>query len=147
MKSLAERHTDRAQRKADNASEFTGGATSNLGAAISAAQDAHNLYEGLSSDHKSEFDKIMADFEPSNARSIAEDDNGNTMAGIGVINTDIVPAKAEGGNGGGTGGWFDVPVVAPVTDGSNVSGRSLEEQGVVTPTPAPAPSKAKGKAS
>lgn len=127
MKSLAERHADRAQRKADNASERTGFTTNTAAEAIILAQNVADIVSGLDEVALAEFKTAMQDYDPTSSRSISEDEDGNSMAGIGVVNTKVVPAAAEGGNGGGTGGWVQQP---EPTDfgGGNINGAALEAQ-------------------
>ncbi len=146
MKSLAERHLDRAQRKADNAAEFRGGTVPDIGAAVIAGRQFADLIEALPEAERDEVKTALADYDPAAARSIAEDENGNTMAGIGVVNTKVVPAMAEGGNGGGsTGGWVDIPKTdLGDPNGPNAGGAALVAQGAEG-TAAPAGAKG-GKA-
>ena len=138
MKSLVERHADRAQRKADNAAEFTGGTVPDIGAAIVAMTTGLDLLSSLSEDDQAKVKAALSDYDPTAARSIAEDENGNSMAGIGVVNTNVVPAMAEGGNGGGTtGGWVDAPVSElGQPDGPNANGAALDAQGAGASAPA-----------
>ncbi len=144
MKSLAERHLDRAQRKADNAAEFRGGTVPDIGAAVIAGRQFADLIEALPEAERAEVKLALADYNPADARSIAEDENGNTMAGIGVVNTKVVPAMAEGGNGGGSaGGWTDIPEsTLGDPNGPNANGAALDAQGAGA---APAGKKAKAE--
>lgn len=135
MLSLADRHADRAKRIAENRTEREGFPVATAAAAIIAARQTADLLAGLDDDGRAEFEEAMRGYDPREARSLAENENGDTMAGIGVINTKVVPASAESGNGGGKApGWTDVPET-PDLGGSNISGAALEAQGTeVTPS-------------
>jgi len=102
MKPLAERHADRAQRKADNmaesqdASNYTGG----LGDAMNKIADAQTALAGLSPNQREE---LKSAFEANLAegadgfRSLAEEGNdapGLSLAGIGTVDTRVTPFAA-----------------------------------------------------
>jgi len=134
MLALAERHKDRAKRIAENRTERDNFPVATAAAAIIAARQAADLIAGLDEEGRAEFEEAMKGYDPTTSHSLAENDKGETMAGIGVINTKVVPASAEGGNGGGSApGWTDIPET-PDLGGSNINGAALEAQGAeVTP--------------
>lgn len=138
MKTLAERHEDRARRIAENRSDRVGLPAVTAAAAIVAAQSLADTMASLDDDGKAEFEAAMADYDPRGSReSLAFNERGESMAGIGVVNTKVVPASAESGNGGGTApGWTDVPET-PDLGGSNINGAALEaaysDSSTVTP--------------
>lgn len=171
MKSLAERHQDRAQRIADNETEFTGGTTGSIGTVTGLYRDMVAAYNRLDDKEKAQFDDTREnlDMELEGERSLAEapDGSGRSMAGIGVVNTKVVPAAvfaAEQGNGGGTEaggwtgetapGWGETPpatvdgLPAPSFDPArgNIAGQSLADQGAVDVEAAEKASKASIKA-
>lgn len=154
MLSLAQRHESRAQRIADNAAEFNGGTTGSIGTATLAYTDFVTAFARLSPEEQDRFNETRQNldeqFDGNRSLSEAPDGSGRTMAGIGVINTGVVPASviaAEQGNGGGTdagsysgeaaAGWGATPPVtvdglpAPSFDPEqgNLAGQSLEAQG------------------
>lgn len=153
MRSLAERHEDRAARKAANRAETVDGSANSVATVETMFRDAIAAQARLSDDEKRELDESLRAASEAgelglSTRSLAEapDGSGDTMAGIGVVNTNVVPgatlASAEAGNGGGSAadaGWGSIQPVteaplepAPATDG-NAAGASLVEQGVVDP--------------
>ena len=104
MKSLADRHAERAQRKADNLAEATregiNSNASNLGNAMAAVATARDSMAGLSDEDRKRVSDAFGEDLASDSRSLAEDENGNiAQAGIGVVNLDVVPADraAEAG--------------------------------------------------
>lgn len=139
MKSLAERHEDRAKRKFENAAESTAGNISgrvaNAGNLMEQAQAA---YAGLTEAERDELRDAYAGADPVDGfKSLAEDDSGNfKYAGIGIVNPLVVPSadapapvdlselEARAGNGGG--GWGD----------GNANGRAID----AAAAPASAPS-------
>ena len=141
MKSLAERHEARAERIVSNASEVNGNVGNLAGAAISLFTDAMTAVAALSAEDRATFEDSVkdVDFEAIVGPSLAESQDGTrrTMAGIGVVNTKVVPAGLEvpeAGNGGGTkaDGWGANAAPAatvPTDDNGNNAGRSLQEQG------------------
>jgi hypothetical protein len=129
MKSLAERHEDRANRKFENAAESTAGNISGRVAnAGNLMEQAQTAYAGLSEAERAELRDAYAGADPVDGfRSLAEDDSGNfKYAGIGIVNPLVVPAadapapvslselEARAGNGGG--GWGD----------GNANGRAVD---------------------
>lgn len=141
MKSLAERHEDRAARKFENASESTAGNISGrVGNAATLMEQAQAAYAGLNENERAELRDAYAGFDPADGfRSLAEDDNGNfKYAGIGVVNPLIVPAadqpapvslsELEARAGNGAGGWGD----------GNVNGRAVDAAASGQPATAPA---------
>jgi hypothetical protein len=144
MKSLAERHTDRAQRLVDNATELTGTTSGSVASAEAAFRAAHEARARLTPEEQARLDEALDGVEDDfDNRSLAEapDGSGRTMAGVGVINTEVVPAavlaKAPAGNGSGSkgdAGWGTPPVTeaAPKAgtkvDG-NLNGAALADQG------------------
>lgn len=131
MKSLAERHLDRAARKVENAAESTAGNISGrMANAANLMEQAQAAYAGLSEDERRELQEAYAGVDPVDGfKSLAEDDAGNfKYAGIGVVNPLVVPAaeqpapvslsevEARAGNGGG--GWE-----------GNANGRAVEAAG------------------
>ena len=128
MKSLAERHAERAERKLENASDSTAGNISGrMANAANLMEQAQAAYAGLTDDEKRELQEAYAGHDPVDGfKSLAEDDAGNfKYAGIGVVNPLVVPSadqpapvnlsevEARAGNGGG---WGD----------GNVNGRAVE---------------------
>lgn len=125
MQPLDKRHEDRARRKADNRTErgLVGPGVS-LGSVVNAFIGFATLRARLSDEDRSNLDERLKGFKEEDflsAPSLAEAEDGNTMAGIGVINTNVVP---EGGN----------KQVEPLqksdieNDGRNLAGRALDEQ-------------------
>lgn len=128
MKPLAERHFDRAQRIAENRAERTGFTSPGIGGAVIAMRAGLDAYHALDDAGRAEADAALKDYIPNGARSLAEDEDGNSMAGIGVVNTKVVPASAESGNGSGgeVPGWTSPPKTEQF-DG-NISGKALDDQ-------------------
>lgn len=141
MKSLAERHADRAARKLENASDSTAGNISGrMANAANLMEQAQTAYAGLSEAEKRELQEAYAGADPVDGfKSLAEDDAGNfKYAGIGVVNPLVVPAadqpapvslsevEARAGNGGGLDG--------------NVNGRAVEAATAGAAAPASASS-------
>ena len=136
MKSLADRHAERAQRKADNLAEASrdGLPNNDLGAARNAIASARDAMAGLSDEQRKlvtdEFNEDLA----SDSRSLAEDENGNiAQAGIGVVNLDYVPADraAEAGANADLGWNLPNPSFDP-KDG-NLNGAAVEKGAPSTP--------------
>lgn len=149
MKSLADRHEDRARRIAANASERSGNPSNSVATVEGLMRQATAAAARLSPEEQDELRESLrgAEDEFGGARSLAEapDGSGQTMAGIGVVNTKVVPAgvhAAESGNGGGTddwngtgnAGWGETApaTVAPITPDpapeGNLNGAALEAQ-------------------
>ena len=146
MQSLAKRHDDRIARKAINRSEFIGDTTPSIGTAVNLARAAADAVATLGEAGQDAFAAAMDGYEGTPARSLAEapDGSGDTMAGVGVVNTKVVPAaslaNSQEGNGGGSGfkkdaGWGDTapPTVeafpTPDAPEGNLNGQSLIDQG------------------
>lgn len=99
MKSLAERHADRAQRKADNAAEsqdasnYAGG----LGNAANLIMAAQEAFGNLTPDQREELQSSMTGGDVGDGfRSIAEEGNdapGLALAGIGTVDTRVTPLR------------------------------------------------------
>lgn len=139
MKSLAERHEDRANRKFENAAESTAGNISGRVAhAGNLMEQAQAAYSALTEDEREELRNAYAGADPVDGfRSLAEDDSGNfKYAGIGVVNPLVVPAadqpapvslselEARAGNGGG--GWGDGNANGRAVDAAAASGGTGE---------------------
>lgn len=132
MKSLAERHADRAQRKADNAEfstqgDFKGG----VGRAANLIHETNAALAALTEDQRNalreEFDKNGDGF--ADALDDIYDATGNLKAaGIGVINPLVVPAEAQDGNGGIAEGWGKLPDPSVTADQGNQNGAALAAQ-------------------
>ncbi len=127
MQSLAKRHEDRAARKAMNRTETSGNTALSIGTIALAYRSFAELRYGLNGDERltAELDAAMAGIDAEFAggyRSLAEapDGTGDTMAGIGVINGAVVPAK------------FDkvkpLPEPTALDEGSNINGQALSDQ-------------------
>lgn len=142
MKSLAERHADRAKRIVANGSETAGLTANSVGTAALNFRTFIESTRGFSEDEMAELKEAIAEIEAEgNVLSLAEapDGSGRTMAGIGVVNTKVVPAGVdapEAGNGGGTSldnvdGWgaSASPAATVKTAGTNLGGEALQEQG------------------
>lgn len=146
MQNLAKRHDDRAQRLMINRSETRGNAAQSVGVAIQLARTAADAVAGLTDEGKEAFGEAMDGYEGTSPRSLAEapDGSGQTMAGIGVVNTKVVPsatlANSQEGNGGGAGfkrdaGWGDTapvtvePLEAVEAPEGNINGQALADQG------------------
>lgn len=175
MQSLEKRHEDRARRIVVNGTEVGRNTAASVGAAAALFRDFATVAARLNSDEQAELRETIGSIEDeirNNGFSLAEapDGSGRTMAGVGVINTKVVPAGVEApeaGNGGGTtvdavDGWGANASPAGFTEnreGSNLGGEALQEQGAGSdlkasakaaetpadpaPAPAPAPSKSK----
>lgn len=145
MKPLADRHVDRARRIVANASETRTATAASVGTSAVLFRNFLESTRGLSESEREELDSqlsvITAEVEAGGGLSLAEapDGSGRTMAGIGVINTKVVPAGTEApeaGNGGGTGlgsvdGWGanEAPAARVETTDNNLSGQALQDQG------------------
>lgn len=159
MESLAKRHDDRAQRLANNRGEYGNvlnplQSLPSVGTALAQYQDFMNSFNQIEAYHpdpavvqklKDGMAAIEAEVGGS-GRSLSEapDGSGDTMAGIGVVNTQVVPASVlavstDGGGGGGErdAAWGDIPPVTeeglpepelPEEEGSNLAGDALSKQ-------------------
>lgn len=151
MQSLAKRHDDRIARKAMNRSELVGETAPDIGSAVVLARAAADAAASLPDAAREAFDAAMDGYEGTSTRSLAEapDGSGETMAGVGVVNTKLVPAgvlaNSQEGNGGGgafkkDAGWGDTAPSTVEAFGSvdapegNLNGVALEEQGAGTQT-------------
>jgi hypothetical protein len=126
MKSLAERHIDRAQRKVDNAVHSTQPSNGDVGLAAMRIAEAQAAIGALTPAQRDELKGMMPEdgFSDSTAEADANayDPNGNLKtAGIGVVNPLVAPVAAamavEGaqsageplGGQSGNGGWGEPP--------------------------------------
>lgn len=159
MKTLAERHADRIERKAANSADNMGGKIAGSVATAEAAfVEAANARARLSAEEQAELDEALRERAENGgfggARSLAEapDGSGETMAGVGVVNTRVVPASViadEAGNGGGVSGdnwtaegnagWGDTPpatvAASPTAEAveGNANGAALDAQAPAKP--------------
>lgn len=148
MHSLAKRHEDRAKRKAVNALSSETYVGNSLAHVESLARQTKEAMAKLSDEEKDEVMAALEAGEAGSSRSLAEDETGNhTMAGIGVVNSAVVPAAVLANEDSGEGspgasaaavakdaGWgatppptVETPEPAAPIDG-NISGHSLGEQ-------------------
>jgi hypothetical protein len=99
MQSLAKRHEDRARRLANNKGERGGAGdpSRSIGSVALAYENFATMAAGLSEAERKELapalEGINANIE-SGYRSLAEAEDGSTMAGIGVVNPFVVPTKS-----------------------------------------------------
>lgn len=151
MQTLAKRHEDRARRLAINSSEAVGGPVLSVGTVALAYSNYAELRAGLANDERliGELDAAIEGIDAELAvgrRSLAEapDGSGRTMAGIGVVNTKVVPAsvlatdEAGGSERAHTkdAAWGEtapataggVPEVDFDPDKGNINGQALTEQ-------------------
>lgn len=128
MKSLAERHADRAQRKADNAVESDlNGSTGGLGLALVAIDAANDAIRSLTPEQREELHAIAGEAMAEAADSGFEPD-GFEMAGIGVVNP-LVTATGQYNdlaNTAAQNGELPAPSFDP--ENGNISGQSIESQ-------------------
>ena len=146
MLSLAERHADRAQRKADNAAfsnqSGDGGA---IGVAAFRILEAQDALRRLTPEQLEELKAVMPNDGFNDASGVADaeayDNQGNLKtAGIGVVNPLIAPVaaamaiegaqtagKPEGGEPG-NGGWGSIPEPAHTPAEGNQNGAALAAQ-------------------
>lgn len=144
MKPLAERHEDRARRIVANASEVGGNSASSVGTSATLYRQFLESTVRLSESERGELDaqcRNITEEVMAGGFSLAEapDGSGRTMAGIGVVNTKVVPAGTaipEAGNGGGTGlksvdGWGanEAPAAMVAGSNTNLGGQALQDQG------------------
>ena len=164
MQSLANRHDDRAKRKAMNRTERGYVPGVSLGAVALAYRQFVELRARLGGDENllNQLDEHISIIDAdvgSGFRSLAEapDGSGDTMAGIGVVNPLVVPAatlaKSEEGKGASVGNDAAFGETAPVTVAplpeaepveGNINGEALKQQlgdnggwGATTPTTRP----------
>ncbi len=143
MQDLATRHEDRARRIVANGSEVGAFPGTSVGTVANAYRDFILLRARLGDDDSDRLEASMKEVETelTGVNSLAEAPDGSrrTMAGIGVVNTNVVPAGLEipeAGNGGGTtidkvDGWGANESPASYTEtleGSNLAGEALQEQ-------------------
>jgi len=132
MKSLADRHADRAQRKADNLAESSAPTTTgNVGNAANLIVQAQEAFGALNEKQRDELKAVMTGDIGDGFRSIAEDDTGALkMAGIGVINPLVTPAgefnKAAGEGVQATG---ELPVASFDPKNGNINGQAVAAAG------------------
>lgn len=102
MKPLAQRHEDRAQRKADNMAESTvndTGTKGNIGRVANLISETQAALSGLSAGERRELQDTYGESLEATAegfRSIAEEGNdadGLALAGIGTFNAAVVPMQ------------------------------------------------------
>lgn len=140
MKPLADRHADRARRIVANGSEINRNTAASVGTSASLYRDFIDSTRGFTDDEKAELSEAIRNIHDEGITlSLAEapDGSGRTMAGIGVINTKVVPAGVdapEAGNGGGTDansldGWGAnaSPAQHVKTGDANLGGAALAE--------------------
>ena len=153
MKSLAERHADRAQRKADNAAFSTASAVGgNLGLAMVRMTEAQVAFGNLSEDEKEELKASFADgFDNAGDETNLYDGAGSLKhAGIGEVNPLIVPPAAQTGDniGGGVAdnGWGELPEANAGPEQGSADGVALEAQAPETASGTAKPPKGKAQA-
>lgn len=146
MLNLADRHEDRARRIVANGSEVGAFPGTSVGAVANAYRDFILLRSRLGPDDNDRLEASLSEVERElegvNSLAEAPDGSRRTMAGVGVVNTDVVPAglkipKAASGNGGGTtvdkvDGWGANESPATFTEtreGDNNAGEALQAQG------------------
>jgi hypothetical protein len=144
MKSLADRHADRARRIVANGTELANNTSNSVGTVAALFSDFITAHGALNEDQRAEFEAVAGNIQAeaeARGHSLAEapDGSGRTMAGIGVINTNVVPAAfeaPEAGNGGGTSldnvdGWGAAasPAATVKTSDTNLGGEALAAQG------------------
>lgn len=98
MQSLAKRHEDRARRLADNKAERNGAGdtAASLGSIAILYENFVTAAAGLSEAERKELAPMLEGIDSNVAsgyRSLAEAEDGSTMAGIGVVNPAVVPSK------------------------------------------------------
>ncbi len=144
MKSLAERHIARAQRKADNKAESTNsGYGGNVGSAAVAIVTVQDAFAALSDEQREELKATFGESDgfmsvKADAYGDAFDGEGSLRnAGIGVVNPLVAPVMAataierasDGfGAGGDASGWGKA-AESTIANGENAGGKALEEQG------------------
>lgn len=146
MQSLAQRHEDRARRIAMNRSERTGGPVMGVGTAALLYRNFADARARIPENFQEELATALVGIDEEFAggsRSLAEspDGSGQTMAGIGVVNTQVVPAASIAVSDDGKGSshtkdaaWGEtppatvepLPVVEPTS--GNVNGQALVDQ-------------------
>lgn len=146
MQSLAQRHEDRAARKAMNRTERGYFPGISIGAVALAYRDFYSLAHRLTDEEQEQLKPLVEGINAEFAggyRSLAEapDGSGDTMAGIGVVNTAVVPsaviARSDDGKGASVNNdpaWGDTAPAtveplpaAPAIDG-NINGAALNDQ-------------------
>lgn len=135
MKSLAERHEDRAQRLADNRAEsglVNTGSNGNLGRVANMIAETTSALRGLSESERAELENTMRDVSigSDGFQSAAMDDDGNlALAGIGAVNTGLVPPDRarELGNTAAANGQLPEPSFDPAK--GNLNGAAIEAAG------------------
>ena len=136
MKSLADRHAERAQRKADNMAESTlvnTGTNGNVGRVANMIADTTAALRGLSEAERDELKAAMGegfDADADGYRSIAEDDTGGlSMAGIGVPNPFVTPPAAfmDAAHQGASNG--ELPAASFDPTQGNLNGQAVDAAG------------------
>lgn len=126
MKSLAERHKDRAQRKVDNATESTAGDTGGgVGAAVLAAVDAQEKIAGLTDAQKAEVHEILKGHSDGFEAAEAPYD----MAGIGVPNAAVMPAGKFNELSASDAQEGKLPEASFDPENGNLNGQAIEQAG------------------
>jgi len=135
MKSLAERHAERAQRKADNAAFSNNGESKgNLGLAMVRMNEAQEAFANLTDEEREELKASFDGFESSDDATNLYDATGSLKsAGVGVVNPLIVPAAAMIGTdaadaGVAADGWGTLPEPNATPEQGNQNGAALEAQ-------------------
>lgn len=129
MKSLMERHVDRAQRKADNLAESGNlNATNGVGAALIAISAAKDAVSSLPPEAR---ERLMDTMNGDDGFSNVPDNSlaGLSMAGIGVLNPLVVPAEAlqEAAGNGASNGELPLPRFDPAE--GNLNGAAVADAG------------------
>ncbi len=159
MQTLAARHEDRAARKAMNRTEAHYAPGISIGSVALLYRQFATLATRIPENEREELKRLTDGINEEigfGTRSLAEapDGSGDTMAGIGVVNTAVVPsavlARSDDGKGASVSNdaaWGDTPpvTVAPLPEGEtpdgNINGQALVDQagasggwGTETPT-------------
>jgi len=123
MQPLAKRHEDRARRLANNGAERKGDPTLSVGTVAIAYSNYASLRSRLGEVELAELDTniplIDEEFSVGN-RSLAEAEDGSTMAGIGVVNPLVVPSKPTAVK--------NLPESEIDPEKGNINGQALTEQ-------------------
>lgn len=125
MQTLDKRHEDRIRRKADNRTDPAAVAPGvSVGSAVDAFRNAFTLMGRLSPEDRARAQEAVGGLNPEDfvGVSLAEADDGNTMAGIGVVNPFVVPNAA-----------YEQAPTLPASeldpnDGQNLNGKALADQ-------------------
>ena len=125
MQSLAKRHEDRARRLADNKAERNGAGdtATSIGSVALLYENFATAAAGLSDAEKAELEPMIGGIDAnvqSGYRSLAEAEDGSTMAGIGVVNPNVVPSKPVAVK--------PLPTSNVDPEKGNINGQALTEQ-------------------